>query len=196
MLGAEDADDRKWLAAVRADRQVALARSQRLAHLTGVNWFFVSLVAHARAVSLTAEASGAPAAVATAAETSSSRSRSGLSGDPRAEQVPECPRLCVRPGPVGQLGELIEVIRATAACRQSEKKSPRCNLLRLAPASRDRRRHDLNELGVAASGADAPLHLDLDDWRDSWRVSMPQATTSSSGYPSLLCWNATRATGS
>jgi Replication-relaxation len=49
MLGAEDADDRKWLAAVRADRQVALAQSQRLAHLTGVNWFFVSLVAHARA---------------------------------------------------------------------------------------------------------------------------------------------------
>jgi Replication-relaxation len=55
MLGAEDADDRKWLAAVRADRQVALARSQRLAHLTGVNWFFVSLVAHARAADGRAE---------------------------------------------------------------------------------------------------------------------------------------------
>ncbi len=31
-----------------ADRQLALERSQRLAHMTGVNWFFVSLTAHAR----------------------------------------------------------------------------------------------------------------------------------------------------
>ena len=55
LLGAEDADERKWLAAVRADRQVALVRSQRLAHLTGVNWFFASLPAHARAASGGAE---------------------------------------------------------------------------------------------------------------------------------------------
>lgn len=33
---------------MRADRQLALERSQRLAHITGVNWFFVSLTAHAR----------------------------------------------------------------------------------------------------------------------------------------------------
>jgi len=49
LLGAEDADERHWQAAVRSDRQIALARSQRLAHLTGVNWFFISLMAHARA---------------------------------------------------------------------------------------------------------------------------------------------------
>jgi Replication-relaxation len=49
LLGAEDGDERKWLAAVRADRQVALARSQRLAHLVGVNGFFTALAAHARA---------------------------------------------------------------------------------------------------------------------------------------------------
>jgi Replication-relaxation len=48
LLGAEDADDRKWLTAVRADRQLALERSQRLAHLIGVNWFFVALAARAR----------------------------------------------------------------------------------------------------------------------------------------------------
>jgi Replication-relaxation len=48
LLGAEDRDERKWLTAVRADRQLALERSQRLAHLVGANWFFVSLAAHAR----------------------------------------------------------------------------------------------------------------------------------------------------
>jgi hypothetical protein len=47
LLGAEDRDDRKWATAVRADRQLALERSQRLAHMTGVNWFFVALTAHA-----------------------------------------------------------------------------------------------------------------------------------------------------
>jgi len=31
-----------------ADRQLALAHSQRLAHITGVNWFFTALAAHAR----------------------------------------------------------------------------------------------------------------------------------------------------
>jgi Replication-relaxation len=31
LLGAEDRDDRKWATAVRADRQLALERSQRLA---------------------------------------------------------------------------------------------------------------------------------------------------------------------
>jgi hypothetical protein len=49
LLGAEDRDERKWLPQVRADRQLALERSQRLAHMTGVNWFFVSLARHARA---------------------------------------------------------------------------------------------------------------------------------------------------
>ncbi|MGB6453974.1 MAG: replication-relaxation family protein, partial [Streptosporangiaceae bacterium] len=48
LLGAEDADDKRWQAAVRADRQAALERSQRLAHLTGVNWFFAALAATAR----------------------------------------------------------------------------------------------------------------------------------------------------
>jgi Replication-relaxation len=33
---------------VRAGRQVALQRSQRLAHMIGTNWFFVALAAHAR----------------------------------------------------------------------------------------------------------------------------------------------------
>jgi hypothetical protein len=33
---------------VRADRQLALERSQRLGHMVGANWFFVSLAAHAR----------------------------------------------------------------------------------------------------------------------------------------------------
>jgi Replication-relaxation len=48
LLGAEDRDDKRWLPQVRAGRQVALQRSQRLAHMTGANWFFVSLAAHAR----------------------------------------------------------------------------------------------------------------------------------------------------
>jgi hypothetical protein len=55
LLGAEDRDDRKWLAAVRSDRQLALERSQRLAHLTGVNWFFAALAAHARSTGGEAE---------------------------------------------------------------------------------------------------------------------------------------------
>jgi hypothetical protein len=48
LLGAEDRDERKWLPQVRADRQLALARSQRLAHMTGAGWFFVALTRHAR----------------------------------------------------------------------------------------------------------------------------------------------------
>ena len=48
LLGAEDRDEKRWVPQVRADRQLALARSQRLANLVGVNWFFVSLTAHAR----------------------------------------------------------------------------------------------------------------------------------------------------
>jgi hypothetical protein len=48
LLGAEDGDDRKWQRAVRADRQLALERSQRLTHITGTNWFFASLIRHAR----------------------------------------------------------------------------------------------------------------------------------------------------
>ncbi len=48
LLGAEDRDDKKWLPQVRAGRQVALQRSQRLAHMIGANWFFVALAAHAR----------------------------------------------------------------------------------------------------------------------------------------------------
>jgi hypothetical protein len=49
LLGAEDRNERKWVPQVRADRQLALERSQRLAHMIGRNWFFVSLAAHARA---------------------------------------------------------------------------------------------------------------------------------------------------
>jgi hypothetical protein len=49
LLGAEDRDEKKWLPQVRADRQLALERSQRLAHMTGRNWFFAALAAHARA---------------------------------------------------------------------------------------------------------------------------------------------------
>jgi hypothetical protein len=48
LLGAEDRDDARWAPQVRADRQLALERSQRLGHLTGANWFFVSLAHHAR----------------------------------------------------------------------------------------------------------------------------------------------------
>lgn len=48
LLGAEDRDDKKWLPQVRAGRQVALQRSQRLTHMIGANWFFVSLAAQAR----------------------------------------------------------------------------------------------------------------------------------------------------
>jgi hypothetical protein len=48
MLGQEDRDERKWAPQVRADRQLALERSQRLSHMTGTSWFFVSLARHAR----------------------------------------------------------------------------------------------------------------------------------------------------
>ena len=48
LLGAEDRDERKWLPQVRASRQLALERSQRLGHLTGTNWFFAALARHAR----------------------------------------------------------------------------------------------------------------------------------------------------
>jgi hypothetical protein len=36
---------------VRADRQLALEHSQRLAHMVGANWFFAALAAHARQTS-------------------------------------------------------------------------------------------------------------------------------------------------
>lgn len=55
LLGAEDGDDKRWLAAVRADRQLALERSQRLAHLVGVNWFFAALAARARTAGFATE---------------------------------------------------------------------------------------------------------------------------------------------
>ena len=48
LLGAEDRDEKKWAPQVRADRQIALERSQRLAHMTGRNWVFISLAAHAQ----------------------------------------------------------------------------------------------------------------------------------------------------
>lgn len=48
LLGQEDRDERKWAPQVRADRQLALERSQRLAHMTGASWFFVALVQHSR----------------------------------------------------------------------------------------------------------------------------------------------------
>jgi hypothetical protein len=48
MLGQEDRDEKKWAPQVRADRQLALERSQRLGHITGASWFFVALARHAR----------------------------------------------------------------------------------------------------------------------------------------------------
>ena len=48
LLGQEDRDEKRWLPMVRADRQLALERSQRLGHMTGASWFFVDLVRHAR----------------------------------------------------------------------------------------------------------------------------------------------------
>jgi hypothetical protein len=48
LLGAEDRDERRWVPQVRADRQFALARSARLTHMTGRNWFFVALARQAR----------------------------------------------------------------------------------------------------------------------------------------------------
>jgi hypothetical protein len=48
LLGQEDRDEKRWLPMVRADRQLALERSQRLGHLTGASWFFVALARHAR----------------------------------------------------------------------------------------------------------------------------------------------------
>jgi hypothetical protein len=48
MLGVEDRDGKRWLPQVRADRQLALERSPRLAHMTGRNWFFTALARDAR----------------------------------------------------------------------------------------------------------------------------------------------------
>jgi hypothetical protein len=48
MLGQEDRDEKKWLPQVRADRRLALERSQRLGHMTRTSWFFVALAGHAR----------------------------------------------------------------------------------------------------------------------------------------------------
>jgi DNA-binding CsgD family transcriptional regulator len=48
LLGQEDRDEKKWLPQVRADRQLALERSQRLGHMIGAWWFFVALARHAR----------------------------------------------------------------------------------------------------------------------------------------------------
>ena len=48
LLGQEDRDEKRWLPMVRADRQLALERSQRLGHMTGASWFFVALARHAR----------------------------------------------------------------------------------------------------------------------------------------------------
>jgi hypothetical protein len=48
LLGQEDRDEKRWLPQVRADRQLALERSQRLGHITGASWFFVALARHAR----------------------------------------------------------------------------------------------------------------------------------------------------
>lgn len=48
MLGVEDRDNKKWAPQVRTGRQLALEHSQRLGHMTGVNWFFAQLDRHAR----------------------------------------------------------------------------------------------------------------------------------------------------
>jgi hypothetical protein len=47
LLGQEDRDEKKWAPQFRADRQLALERSQRLGHMTGASWFFVALARHA-----------------------------------------------------------------------------------------------------------------------------------------------------
>lgn len=48
LLGQEDREEKKWLPQVRADRQLALERSQWLGHMTGTSWFSVALARHAR----------------------------------------------------------------------------------------------------------------------------------------------------
>ena len=48
LLGQENRDEKRWLPQVRADRPLALERSQRLGHMTGASWFFVALARHAR----------------------------------------------------------------------------------------------------------------------------------------------------
>lgn len=48
LLGTEDRDPARWAPQVRADRQLALERSPRLAHMTGRNWFFTALARDAR----------------------------------------------------------------------------------------------------------------------------------------------------
>jgi hypothetical protein len=96
-----------------------------------------------------------------------------LTGDPRAEQVLEFLRCSMRPCHVGQLSKLIEVIRAAAARRQPKEQPPRRDQFRLSIAGRDRRRHDLDEFGIACGVPDAPLHLDLNGRRDGRRVGMP-----------------------
>ncbi len=48
ILGQEDREEKKWAPQVRVDRQLALERSQRLGHMTGVSWFFVALARHVR----------------------------------------------------------------------------------------------------------------------------------------------------
>jgi hypothetical protein len=48
LLGQEDHEEKKWTSQVRADRQLALERSQRLGHMTGASWFFAALARHAR----------------------------------------------------------------------------------------------------------------------------------------------------
>ena len=48
MLGVEDRDEHRWMPHVRADRQLSLERSPRLTHMTGRNWFFVSVARDAR----------------------------------------------------------------------------------------------------------------------------------------------------
>jgi hypothetical protein len=48
LLGQEDRDERKWVPQVRADRQLALERSQRPGHMTGASWFFVAFERQAR----------------------------------------------------------------------------------------------------------------------------------------------------
>jgi hypothetical protein len=84
-----------------------------------------------------------------------------LPGDPLAEQALEGLMPVMGPRHFGQLRELIEVARSAGARRQAEEQAPLHDLLRLPSACRDHLRHDLNELGVALCGLDAPLHLDL-----------------------------------
>jgi Replication-relaxation len=48
ILNQETRDEKRWPPQARSDRQLALERCQRLGHITGASWFYVSLARRAR----------------------------------------------------------------------------------------------------------------------------------------------------